>query len=340
MAATILVTGGTGYIGSHTAVELVEAGYNVHLLDNLENSFPEVVDGIEAITGQRLPLHQIDLRHRHEVQELFRRQHFDAVVHFAAYKAVGESMEEPLKYYSNNFIGLLHLLEVMEEHKMRWLVFSSSCSVYGNPGQLPVTERSPLKRTLSPYGNTKQVSEEIIREVTDTTALQSISLRYFNPVGAHPSGKIGEWPQRPNNLFPLITEALSGNRDGITIFGSDYGTPDGTCLRDYIHVVDLAKAHVLAVERLMQAENEERYEAFNLGTGRGYSVKEIIETFNEVTGQEVPHTYGERRKGDVPAVYGDASLANEKLHWKADRDLEDMVRTAWKWEQERKKKTE
>ncbi len=335
MKQKILVTGGAGYIGSHTAVELIERGYEVVIIDDLSNSEERVIDGIEAITGTRPDLAVFDICDEAKL-ELFFQGHPDvaAIIHFAASKAVGESVSKPLHYYRNNIVSLVNLLEVLPTTQAKGLVFSSSCTIYGQPDVLPVTEHAPVKKALSPYGNTKQICEEILQDaVTSGVDYRTIALRYFNPIGAHPSAEIGELPRGvPNNLVPFITQTGAGIREKISIFGDDYDTPDGTCVRDYIHVVDLAKAHVIATERILSGKSSEKYEYFNLGTGKGSSVKEIVEAFEKVSGKELNKTYAPRRPGDVEAVYADTSYANDELGWKSELELGDMIASAWKWE--------
>ncbi len=335
MKEKILVTGGAGYIGSHTAVELIEQGYEVVIIDNLVNSEESVMDGIEAITGTRPELAIFDLCDESKLQ-LFFQAHPDiaAVIHFAAAKAVGESVEKPLYYYRNNLLSLVNLLEILSISQARGIVFSSSCTVYGQPEQLPVDEDAPVQKALSPYGNTKQICEEILQDTIRSGAdFRSVALRYFNPIGAHESAKIGELPRGvPNNLVPFITQTGAGIREKIRIFGDDYNTPDGTCIRDYIHVVDLAKAHVVATERILAGTADANYEFFNLGTGKGSSVKEIVDTFEKVSGKELPKEIAPRRSGDVEAVYADTRHANEVLGWKAEKGLEEMIASAWAWE--------
>ncbi len=330
----ILVTGGTGYIGSHTAVELLVAGFEVVLLDNLSNSYAWIADRVKEVTGKDAPLFEVDLADRKAVADFFQQQHaFDGVVHFAALKAVGESTMLPLKYYHNNLFGLIHLLQEMQQHAIPNLVFSSSCTVYGNPDKLPVDESSPVKEAMSPYGNTKRISEDIIRDEVSVSALRCIALRYFNPVGAHPSARLGELPIGiPDNLMPYITQTAIGKRDMLRVFGDDYPTADGTALRDYLHVCDLARAHVIALQRMIRGEQDMPWEVFNLGTGRGYSVLEVIQAFEETNGVKVPYRIAERRPGDIPAIWADTTFANNALGWKATRGMEEMVRTAWEWE--------
>ena len=331
----ILVTGGTGYIGSHTTVELQNAGYEVVIVDNFSNSGIEVLDGIEQISGIRPAFEQFDLTDKEKVGDFFERYpRIEAIIHFAAFKAVGESVANPIKYYRNNLASLVNILEAMEKFNVPGLVFSSSCTVYGQPEQLPVTENAPIVKANSPYGNTKQISEEIIQ---DTLAaypkLKAIALRYFNPVGAHPTALIGELPLGvPQNLVPFITQTAAGSRKQLSIFGSNYNTPDGTAIRDYIHVVDLAKAHVIAVGRLIELRNKQAFEVFNLGTGEGLSVLEVVQSFERVAGQKLNYAFVDRRPGDVEKVYADTSFANEELGWKAESSLDDILSSAWKWE--------
>jgi UDP-glucose 4-epimerase len=335
MPQKILVTGGTGYIGSHTVVELIQAGHEVVIIDNLSNSEIGVLDGIEAITGVKPEFHSIDLCDRAELEAFFKdRKDIDSVIHFAAYKAVGESTEKPLMYYRNNVISTLQLLEAMIGYGISNIVFSSSCTVYGQPDKLPVDENAPVKEPLSPYGNTKQVNEQMIRYTVESgKPIRGISLRYFNPIGAHPSARIGEAPQGiPNNLLPYITQAALGIREQLKVFGNDYNTPDGTPVRDYINVVDLARAHVVAIERLIQQKNKQGYEYFNIGTGRGNTVLEVIEAFERATGQKLNYQIVGRRPGDVEKVYADTTQANEELGWKAEKTLEETLLSAWKWE--------
>jgi len=335
MPQKILVTGGTGYIGSHTVVELIQAGHEVVIIDNLSNSEIGVLDGIEAITGVKPEFHPIDLCDRSELNAFFRdRKDIDSVIHFAAYKAVGESTEKPLMYYRNNVLSTLHLLDAMIEYGISNIVFSSSCTVYGQPDELPVDENAPVKEPLSPYGNTKQVNEQMIRYTVEAgNNIRAISLRYFNPIGAHPSARIGEAPQGiPNNLLPYVTQTALGIREQLKVFGNDYNTPDGTPIRDYINVVDLSRAHVVAIERLIHQKNKQGYEYFNIGTGRGNTVLEVIEAFERATGQKLNYQIVGRRPGDVEKVYADTTLANEELGWKAEKSLEETLLLAWNWE--------
>lgn len=329
----ILVTGGTGYIGSHTVVELIQEGFEVVIADNLSNSNREVLDGIKAITGVLPVFYEADLCDSSALAKI-KADHQDitCIIHFAAYKAVGESVQKPVLYYKNNLLSLLNILEAYTDQRMN-LVFSSSCTVYGQPDQLPVAETAPIKKAESPYGNTKQIAEEILVEQAAVSQLQAISLRYFNPIGAHASALIGELPLGvPNNLVPYITQTAIGKRAQLTVYGDDYPTPDGSCIRDYIHVVDLAKAHVVACKRLIEQKNQSNAEVFNLGTGIGYSVLEAIAAFEEVSGQSLNYKIGPRRAGDIEKVYGDTKKANEVLGWKAELDLKEMMRSAWAWE--------
>lgn len=339
----ILVTGGTGYIGSHTVVELQQSGYNVVIVDNLSNSNVEVLDGIEKITGVRPAFENIDCLDYVAMDKMFEKYSgIKAVIHFAARKAVGESVEKPLMYYRNNIASLINLLELMPKHKVKHIVFSSSCTVYGQPDPefLPVSEKAPIKPALSPYGNTKQINEEIINDTIHANAdIDAVILRYFNPIGAHPSALIGELPNGvPNNLLPFVTQTAVGLRPMLKIFGNDYNTPDGTCIRDYINVVDLAKAHVVAVRRMLDQKMEQPIEIFNLGTGRGLSVKEIVDTFERVNGVKVPHEIVGRREGDIEQVWADPKKANEVLGWKAQTSVEDTLKSAWAWELKLKEK--
>lgn len=332
----VLVTGGTGYIGSHTVVELQQEGFEVIIVDNLCNSNIEVLNGIEKITGIRPMFENIDCTDYINMDRMFEKyQNIKAIVHFAALKAVGESVEKPLMYYRNNLVSLINLLQLMPVHKIKNIVFSSSCTVYGQPEILPVREDTPFKPALSPYGNTKQICEEIIRDTIHATPnlYRSIVLRYFNPIGAHPSAEIGELPIGvPNNLLPFITQTAIGIRKQLLVYGNDYNTPDGTCIRDYIDVVDLAKAHVVALKRMLKQQQKTNLEVFNLGTGRGLSVLEIIKTFEKVNGVKVPYKIVGRRPGDIEKVWADPSLANKELGWKAERTLEETLRSAWEWE--------
>ena len=331
----ILVTGGTGYIGSHTVVELQQAGYEVVVVDNLSNSNIEVLNGIEKITGIRPAFENIDCTDYVNMDRMFEKYTgIEGIIHFAASKAVGESVQKPLLYYRNNVVSLMNLLQLMPIHKVPNIVFSSSCTVYGQPDILPVTEEAPIKPALSPYGNTKQICEEIIRDTAYSDGFyQATILRYFNPIGAHPSAEIGELPNGvPNNLVPFITQTAMGIRKQLQVFGNDYNTPDGTCIRDYINVVDLAKAHVIAVERMLQKKSKFNVETFNLGTGKGLSVLELVNTFQKVNGVKVPYRIVDRREGDIEQVWANPSHANNELGWKAVETVEETLRTSWKWE--------
>lgn len=335
MKKTILVTGGTGYIGSHTTVELQQAGYDVVIVDNLSNSNIEVLDGIEKITGIRPAFEKIDLQDKEETASIFKTYNIDGIIHFAASKAVGESVEKPLMYYRNNIVSLINLLELMPIHQVRGIIFSSSCTVYGQPTEdnLPVTEEAPIQKALSPYGNTKQINEEIIEDYIHSGApIKSIILRYFNPIGAHPSANIGELPNGvPMNLIPFVTQTAIGVREQLKIFGNDYATPDGTCIRDYIYVVDLAKAHVKAMERVFGNESSE-IEYFNVGTGTGVSTLEVVQAFEKATGVKVNWEFAPRREGDIEKVWGNVDRANQILGWKSESKLEDVLASAWKWQ--------
>lgn len=330
----ILVTGGTGYIGSHTVVELIGKGYEVIIVDNLSNSQIDVIDNIKAITGVKPAFELIDLADREKTLQFFRNhQDISAIIHFAAAKAVGESVEKPLMYYRNNLFALINIMDGMEESGISNLVFSSSCTVYGEPDTLPVSEQSPIKPALSPYGNTKQIAEEIIRDTVAASKLKAIALRYFNPIGAHESALIGELPLGvPNNLMPFITQTAIGIRKQLRVFGSDYPTPDGTPIRDYIHVVDLAKAHVVAVDRMLGNTSKLNFEIFNLGTGNGYSVFEVINSFEKTTGVKLNYEVVDRRPGDVIEVWADTAFANNELGWKAQKGIDEMTLSAWNWE--------
>ena len=337
MKQTILVTGGTGFIGSHTTVELIESGYQVVIIDNLSNSKIEVLDGIENITGVRPAFEQIDLTDYQATENVFKKYPaIEGIIHFAASKAVGESVQKPLLYYRNNIVSLVNLLELMPKYNVKGLIFSSSCTVYGQPKpeNLPVTETAPHQKAMSPYGNTKEINEQIIYDYIHSNApIKSIVLRYFNPIGAHPSALIGELPNGvPNNLIPFVTQTAMGIRKELTVFGNDYNTPDGTCIRDYIYVVDLAKAHVAAMTRVLDMDAD-RLEYFNIGTGKGNSTKEIIETFERATGVKLNWKFGPRREGDIEKIWGDCTKANTVLGWKAETPLEDVLRSAWKWQE-------
>ena len=334
----VLVTGGTGYIGSHTVVELLHAGFEVAIVDNLSNSNQDVLQGIAEITGQTVPFEQVDCTDKKAMDAVFGKYpDIVAVIHFAASKAVGESVANPLLYYRNNIGSLITLLELMREHKVPNIVFSSSCTVYGQPdaNHLPVDETAPIQPALSPYGNTKQINEEIIRDTAHSdTNLHAILLRYFNPIGAHPSAKIGELPNGvPQNLVPFITQTAAGIRKELSVFGNDYNTPDGSCIRDYINVVDLAKAHVVAVNRMLEKKASEQVEVFNLGTGRGLSVLELLNTFIRVTGVDVPYKIVGRREGDIEQVWANPQRANTVLGWKATATVEETLLSAWHWQE-------
>lgn len=331
----ILVTGGAGYIGSHTCVELINAGFKPIIVDNFSNSERFVVGQLEKITSTTIELHEGDINDYTFLKQLFQKYgDISGVIHFAAYKAVGESSANPLKYYYNNIQCTVNLLQVMEEMGVGNLVFSSSCTVYGQPGSLPVTEDFPIKRAESPYGRTKQICEDVISDfLRSSPGFKAVSLRYFNPIGAHPSGLIGELPLGvPNNLVPFITQTAAGIRERLTVFGDDYNTPDGTCIRDYIHVVDLAKAHISALQKMFDTNKTSCFEVYNIGTGKGNSVKEIIDTFEEVTGEKLNYVVGERRSGDVEEIFADVTKASRSLSWKAELSLEDALRDAWNWE--------
>ena len=331
----ILVTGGTGYIGSHTVVELQQAGYPVVIVDNLSNSNVGVLDGIEKITGIRPDFVEADCTDRAAMTKLFNDYpDIKGIINFAASKAVGESMQKPILYYRNNLNTLMNLLDEMAIHGTKGIVFSSSCTVYGEPDQNPVTEEAPIKKATSPYGNTKQISEEIIEDVIKAGApFKSVILRYFNPVGAHPSALIGELPNGvPQNLIPYVTQTAIGIREVLSVFGDDYNTPDGSCIRDYINVVDLAKAHVIAVERMLEDKSEAPVEIFNLGTGVGLSVLELVASFERATGVKVPKKIVGRRAGDIEKVWADPKRANEVLGWKAETPIDDTMRSAWAWQ--------
>ena len=330
----VLVTGGLGYIGSHTVVELQNAGFEVVIIDNLSNSSMEVLDGIIKIT-EKIPLFEkIDLRQKSKVIQFFEKhQDISGIIHFAASKAVGESVENPLLYYENNLSTLIYLLQACNNYTIENFIFSSSCTVYGEPDKLPIDESAPIKKATSPYGNTKQISEEILNDSCKVSNLKSIALRYFNPIGAHDSSKIGELPLGiPQNLVPFITQTAAGLRDQLSVFGDDYPTKDGSCIRDYIHVVDLAKAHVVALERLLKNRNSNQFETFNIGTGKGSSVLEVVNAFEKITQQKLNYKIVDRRVGDVISVYADTKKANEVLGWKAENSMEDSLLSSWNWE--------
>ena len=340
MKKQILVTGGIGYIGSHTTVELIESGFEVIIVDNLSNSNINTLDGIEEITGTRPVFEKLDVCDRSQLTSFFEKYTgIEAIIHFAAFKAVGESVTNPLKYYHNNLVSTINLLYLMKKKDIPYLVFSSSCTVYGQPDELPVSENAPVKKAMSPYANTKQIMEEIIRDtLLSTPLLKAISLRYFNPIGAHVSALIGELPTGiPENLVPFITQTAIGIRDKIKVFGDDYNTPDGSAIRDYLHVVDLAKAHVVALQRLLKKQGKTNYEIFNLGTGKGVSVLEAIESFERATGEKLNYKIVGRRPGDIEKVWGDTSYANNELGWKAEKSLDETMLSAWNWEKYLKK---
>lgn len=330
----ILVTGGLGFIGSHTVVELQQKGFEVVIIDNLSNSTEEVLKGIVAITGIRPEFVKLDLRHKTDVSAFFQTHQIDGVIHFAASKAVGESVTNPLLYYENNITTLVYVLQELEKHQIPNFIFSSSCTVYGQADSLPVTEDAPVKAAESPYGNTKQIGEEIIIDVCRISKqLNAIALRYFNPIGAHPSAEIGELPIGvPQNLVPYIMQTGIGIREELSVYGDDYPTIDGTCVRDYIHVVDLAQAHVVAMERLLNKKNRSNYETFNVGTGKGSSVLEVIQSFERVSGKALNYKIAPRRGGDVIAAYADTSKVSMELGWKAMLTLDDAIKSSWNWE--------
>lgn len=337
MGKKVIVTGGTGFIGSHTVVELIAAGYDPVIVDNLSNSEISVLAGLEKISGKSVPFSQVDLSDP-ALTATFFKQHQDAigVIHFAALKAVGESVSEPLRYYKNNLFGLVNVMTEMKNCGIPNLIFSSSCTVYGQPEKLPVTEDSPVQAAESPYGNTKQIGEEILQQdiSSRTDGASVISLRYFNPIGAHESAEIGELPLGvPNNLMPFITQTAIGIREQLSVFGNDYNTKDGTAVRDYIHVVDIAQAHVVALNRLIERKQKSSYEVFNLGTGQGNTVLEVIESFERSTGQKLNYKIVDRRAGDIEATYADTSYASTELGWSTKLGLDDMTASAWKWQQ-------
>lgn len=334
MSKRILVTGGTGFIGSHTSIELMNQGFEPILIDNFHNSNPDVLDKIEKITGRKPIFEKVEMRNADEMENLFSKYpDIAAVIHFAAVLQVGESVENPLFYYSNNLYSTINLLNCMIKYKVDALVFSSSCTVYGNPDTLPVRENAPVKEAVSPYGNTKKICEDIIKDTARISNIKAINLRYFNPIGAHPSGLLGEVPHGvPTHLVPYLTQTAKGIRSHLNIFGSDYSTPDGTCVRDYLHVVDLAKAHIKAIERILNNKLEQSSEVYNIGTGTGFSVLQMVEAFEKATGIKINYQFAPRRDGDVEAVYADTQLAFEKLGFKTELSIEDMLRSAWEWE--------
>ena len=330
----ILVTGGLGFIGSHTVVELQNEGFEVLIIDNLSNSTIDVLDKITSITNKKPSYYNIDLKDKIAVQQFFKEHKVDGVIHFAASKAVGESVEKPLEYYENNISSLLYILQEMGKNNLNNFIFSSSCTVYGQADELPITENAPIKPAESPYGNTKQIGEEIIKDTTKVSNLKAIALRYFNPIGAHESSKIGELPIGvPQNLIPFVTQTAAGIRKELSIFGSDYPTSDGTAVRDYIHVVDLAKAHIVALTRLLKSKNKAPFEVFNIGTGKGNSVLEVIQSFEKVTGKKLNYKLVDRREGDITAAYADTTIANNELGWSGKLTLDDALLSAWKWQE-------
>lgn len=333
----ILVTGGLGFIGSHTVVELQNKGFEVVIIDDLSNTTIGVLDKITEITGIKPEFHQIDLRVKSHVKNFFSNNKVDGIIHFAAFKAVGESMSKPLDYYENNLGTLVYLLQEMRDRKLDNFIFSSSCTVYGQADELPITEKAPVKTAESVYGNTKQIGEEILRDTSKAHGLNSIALRYFNPIGAHPSIKIGELPLGvPQNLIPYITQTAAGMRDELSVFGDDYDTVDGTAVRDYIHVVDLAKAHIAALLRLINKNNKEAFEYFNVGTGTGSSVLEVINAFEKASGKTLNYKIVARREGDITAAYADTTIANKELNWKTEKSLEEALEASWKWQLQQK----
>jgi UDP-glucose 4-epimerase len=337
MKQTVLVTGGTGFIGSHTTVELQQAGYDVVIVDNLSNSNADVVDGIEKITGIRPAFEKVDCLDKDALEGVFKKYpSISGIIHFAASKAVGESVEKPLLYYRNNIVSLVNILELMPKYDVKGIIFSSSCTVYGQPDpeNLPVTEQAPIKKAESPYGNTKQINEEIIADtIKSGSPIKAVILRYFNPIGAHPSAIIGELPNGvPANLIPYITQTAIGIRPQLSVFGNDYNTPDGTCIRDFIYVVDLAKAHVCAMARILDGKSEDSVEIFNIGTGSGVSVQQLIDTFEKCTGVKLNYKVVGRRAGDIEKIWGNVDKANNVLGWKAVHTLEDALSSAWKWQ--------
>tara|TARA_R110002073_G_scaffold89852_6_gene212519 strand:- start:36913 stop:37920 length:1008 start_codon:yes stop_codon:yes gene_type:complete len=329
----ILVTGGLGFIGSHTVVELQQSSYEVVIIDNLYNSKIDVLDNIISITGIKPEYYNIDLRNKKDVQEFFQNNKVDGIIHFAASKAIGESVEKPLEYYENNIATLIYLLQEAQQHQLSNFIFSSSCTVYGQADELPITENAPIKPAESPYGNTKQIGEEILKESCNANGLKAIALRYFNPIGAHETTNIGELPLGvPQNLIPYITQTAAGIREQLSVFGDDYDTIDGTAVRDYIHVVDLAKAHIAALKRLLDNNNKSNFEFFNVGTGKGSSVLEIIKAFEKVSNTKLNYKIVKRREGDITAAYADTSFANQELGWKTEKTLEEALLAAWKWQ--------
>lgn len=334
MKKKILVTGGLGYIGSHTVVELQNEGFDVVIIDNLSNTTIEVLDRITSITGIKPEFEKIDLKDKSAIKNFFKNYTIDGVIHFAASKAVGESVEQPLMYYENNIATLTYLLQEMNENNVRNFIFSSSCTVYGQADELPITENAPTKPAESPYGATKKMGETIIEDTSKVTDIHAIALRYFNPIGAHESAKIGELPLGiPQNLIPYVVQTAAGIRECLSVFGDDYDTPDGTAIRDYIHVVDLAKAHIAALNRLLDNKNKSNCEFFNIGTGKGSSVLEVVKAFEKATGKKVNYKIVDRRTGDITAAYANTELANQELGWKAELDLEEALRSSWNWQE-------
>ena len=330
----ILVTGGLGYIGSHTTVELINQGFHVTIVDNLSNSEIFILDRIEKITGTRPKFYEFDLTERKKTENCFNENNFDGVIHFAALKSVSESIKKPLEYYNNNIKSLENILESMKIYSVRNIVFSSSCTVYGQPEELPVDERAPFKKAESPYTETKQISEKIIEKVTNSNNnISAISLRYFNPVGAHSSALLGELPKGiPNNLVPFITQTAAGIRDRLVVFGDNYDTHDGTAVRDYIHIEDLSEVHIAALERILYFKNENPYEYYNVGTGKGYSVMDVIGSFEKVNNIKLNYVFSERREGDIEKIFSDNKLSKKKLNWSSKKSLDDMMRSAWNWQ--------
>ncbi|WP_435415415.1 UDP-glucose 4-epimerase GalE [Polaribacter aestuariivivens] len=333
----ILVTGGLGFIGSHTVVELQSAGFEVIIIDDLSNTTISVLDNITEITGKKPDFHQIDLRIKNDVKNFFDKHQVDGIIHFAAFKAVGESMHKPLDYYENNLSALVYLLQEMRDRKIDHFIFSSSCTVYGQADELPITEKAPVKKAESVYGNTKQIGEEIIEDASKAHGINAIALRYFNPIGAHESVKIGELPIGvPQNLIPFVTQTAAGIRKELSVFGDDYPTSDGTAIRDYIHVVDLAKAHIAALQRLINKNNKKSFEFFNVGSGTGSSVLEVIKAFEKASGKPLNYKIVGRREGDITAAYADTTIANKALNWKTEKSLDEALDSAWKWQLKQK----
>ncbi len=335
----VLVTGGAGYIGSHTVVELIKAGHQAVILDNLSNSEAFIIDRINELTGRSTPFYQKDFANKAKISQLLKKEQIEGIIHFAAFKQVGESVTKPLKYYRNNVGGLISLLEAISDSNIKYFVFSSSCTVYGEPDSLPVTEDSPVKPATSPYGASKQMDEVILKDFSAASSkLSALALRYFNPIGAHPSARIGELPiGTPANLVPFITQTAAGIREKLIVYGNDYPTEDGTCIRDYIHVVDLARAHVKAID-FLSGRQAGQFDFFNIGTGKGSSVVEVINTFEQVTGVKLNYVFGPRREGDIISTYAAVDKANKMLNWKADKSLEEALLDAWNWQQTLAKK--